>query len=155
MRSFNVFDGEFDEERDRPGFSWRRASLGRLLGGTKIGASLYELQPGERSFPYHYEYGNEEWLLVVAGRPTLRDPDGEHELRPGDVLCFPEGPEGAHQVRNDTDEPIRILIASTKVRPDAAVYPDSGKIGIWPGREGDSPHLFTIDSAVDYWEGES
>ena len=103
MRSFNLFDGELDRVRDQPGFSWRATAVGEHIGGTKLGASLYELDPGERSFPYHYEYGNEEWLLVVAGSPTLRDPEGEHELRPGDVVCFPEGPEGAHQVRNDTD----------------------------------------------------
>ena len=155
MRSFNLFDGELDDERDVPGFSWRRASLGRLLGGEKIGASLYELEPGECTWPYHYEYGNEEWLLVVAGRPTLRDPEGEHELRPGDVLCFREGPEGAHQIRNDTGEPIRVLIASTKITPDTAVYPDSGKVGIWTGHDADPPRLFKIDSAVDYWDGEA
>ena len=155
MKTFNLFDGELDEERDPPGFSWRRASLGRRLGAEKLGASLYELAPGERSFPYHYEYGNEEWLLVVAGRPTLRDPSGEHELRPGDVVCFVEGPEGAHQIRNDTDEPIRVLIASTKSQPDAAVYPDSGKIGVCPGHEADPGRLFRIDSAVDYLDGES
>ena len=85
--------------------------------------------------------------MVVAGRPTLRDPEGEHELRPGDVVCFPEGPEGAHQVRNDTDEPIRVLIASTKSHPDAAVYPDSGKIGIWTGNDADPPRLFQIGKA--------
>ena len=118
-------------------------------------ASLYELQPGEKTFPYHYEYGAEEWLLCVAGRPTLRVPDGEHELRPGDIVCFPEGPEGAHQVRNDTDEPIRVLIASTKQLPDAAVYPDSGKIGIWTGNEADPPRIFRIGTELDYWDGES
>jgi uncharacterized cupin superfamily protein len=154
VRSFNVFDGELDLERDRPGFSWRRAIVGEKIGAEKIGASVYELQPGERTFPYHYEYGAEEWLLVIAGTPTLRDPDGDHELRPGDTVCFREGPEGAHQVRNDSDAPVRILIASTKSVPDAAVYPDSGKIGIWTGNEADPPRLFRIDSAVDYWDGE-
>ncbi len=121
----------------------------------KLGASLYELEPGERTFPYHYEYGAEEWLFVVAGRPTLRDPEGEHVLRPGDVVCFREGPDGAHQVRNDTDRPIRILILSTKQSPDAAVYPDSGKIGIWPGNPVDPGRMFRIASEVDYWDGES
>ena len=154
MRSFNLFDGELDEARDRPGFSWRRAAVGRQIGGEKLGASLYELEPGERTFPYHYEYGNEEWLLVVAGRPTLRGPDGEHELRPGDVVCFPEGPEGAHQVRNDTDGPVRVLILSTKRQPDAAVYPDSGKMGVWSGNDADPGRLFRIESEVDYWDGE-
>ena len=152
---FNIFDGELDLARDRPGFSWRRAMVGDKIGAEKLGASVYELQPGERTFPYHYEYGVEEWLLVIAGRPTLRDPDGGHELRPGDVVCFREGPEGAHQVRNGTDEPVRILIASTKSVPDAAVYPDSGKIGIWTGNEADPPRLFRIESAVDYWDGET
>ena len=156
VKAFNLFDGELDDERTEPaGFTWRAARLGPKLGGTKLGASLYELQPGERSFPYHYEYGAEEWLVVVAGRPTLRDPEGEHELRPGDVVCFPEGPEGAHQIRNDTGEPIRVLIASTKSLPDAAVYPDSGKIGIWTGNDADPPRLFQIGKAVDYWEGEA
>ncbi len=155
MRAFNVSEGELDLSRDRPGFSWRRAAVGERIGAEKLGASLYELQPGERSFPYHYEYGNEEWLLVVAGRPTLRDPDGEHELRPGDMLCFPEGPEGAHQVRNDTDQPIRVLILSTKISPDLAVYPDSGKLGVWSGKDTDSARIFRIAGAVDYWDDES
>jgi len=156
VRSFNLFDGELRETRERPGFSWRRTKVGDEIGGEKIGASLYELEPGERSFPYHYEYGNEEWLIVVGGRPTLRAPDGEHELRPGDVVCFPEGPEGAHQVRNDTDEPVRVLIASTKRQPDAAVYPDSGKMGVWSGNEDADPgRMFRIESEVDYWDGET
>ena len=155
MTAFNVFDGELDLERDQPGFSWRAAVVGEKLGATRLGASLYELDPGEKTFPYHYEYGCEEWLFVVAGRPTLRDPEGEHELRPGDVVCFPEGPEGAHQVRNGTDEPIRVLIFSTKGLPNSAVYPDSGKIGIWTGNEADPPRLFQTGTAVDYWDGES
>ena len=155
MRAFNLFDGELDLSRDRPGFSWRRAMVGQQIGAERLGASLYELEPGERTFPYHYEYGVEEWLLVVAGRPTLRDPEGEHELRPGDVVCFREGPDGAHQLRNDTDEPIRVLILSTKQSPDAAVYPDSGKIGIWSGNPADPGRLFRIESEVDYWDGES
>jgi uncharacterized cupin superfamily protein len=156
VQRYNLFDGELDDERTQPaGFTWRAARLGPKLGAEQLGASLYELQPGEQSFPYHYEYGAEEWLLCVAGRPTLRVPDGEHELRPGDVVCFPDGPAGAHLVRNDSDEPVRVLIASTKQLPQAAVYPDSGKVGIWTGNEADPPRLFRIDSAVDYWDGEA
>ena len=156
MESFNLFDGELDAERTEPaGFTWRAARLGPRLGGEKLGASVYELQPGERSFPYHYEYGAEEWIIVVAGQPTLRVPDGEHELRAGDVVCFPEGPDGAHLVRNDSDEPVRFLIASTKQLPDAAVYPDSGKVGLWTGNESDPPRLFRTGDAVDYWDGEA
>ena len=120
---FNIFDGALDDERDLPGWSWRRAIVGEKLGAQKLGASLYELEPGEKTFPYHYEYGAEEWLLVVAGEPTLRTPDGEQVLRPGDTVCFPEGPGGAHQVRNDTDVPIRVLIFSTKALPERRRLP--------------------------------
>jgi uncharacterized cupin superfamily protein len=156
VRSFNLFRGELVDRRDRPGFSWRRAAVGREIGAEKIGASLYELQPGEKSFPYHYEYGNEEWLFVVSGRPTLRHPAGEHVLEPGDVVCFREGPEGAHQVRNDGDAAVRFLVLSTTISPDMAVYPDSGKVGVWSGNEDADPgRLFRIASEVDYWEGES
>ena len=56
---------------------------------------MYDLDPGESVCPYHYEHPEEEWLLVLAGRPTLRDPDGEHELAEGDLVCFLEGPDGA------------------------------------------------------------
>ena len=155
MKRFNIFDGELDEERTEPaGFRWRAARLGHRLGAEKVGATVYELEPGERSFPYHYEYGAEEWLLVIAGRPTLRVTDGEHELRAGDVVCFPDGPDGAHLVRNDSDEPVRILVASTKDQPQLAVYPDSGKIGVWPGNDADGPQLVRRDAAVYDWDGE-
>jgi uncharacterized cupin superfamily protein len=155
VRSYNVFDGDLTETRDQPGFSWRRGKVGEAIGAERMGASLYELEPGERTFPYHYEYGNEEWLLVVKGNPTLRDPEGEHELQPGDIVCFREGPDGAHQVRNDTDAAVRVLMLSTKQLPDAAVYPDSGKMGVWSGNEADPGRLFRIASEVDYWDGES
>jgi uncharacterized cupin superfamily protein len=153
MRVFNLFEGEFDERRDRPGYSWQAARVGKAIGGTKLGATLYELPPGEKTFPYHYEYGTEEWLICTEGRPTLRTPDGERELRPGDTVCFPEGPEGAHQVENRSDEPARVLIFSTKGFPNGAVYPDSGKWGVWWSEQEFA--LFRRGDAVDYWDGEA
>jgi uncharacterized cupin superfamily protein len=103
--------------------------------------------------PYHYEYGNEEWLVVVSGRPTLRTPSGEHGLTPGDVVCFPEGPNGAHAVSNAADETVRVLMLSTKRKPAAFVYPDSGKIAFVTGAGADGG-IFLIADAVDYWDGE-
>jgi uncharacterized cupin superfamily protein len=154
---FNIFDGELEDARERPaGYRWRAAMVGRRIGGKRLGASIYELEPGEKTFPYHYEYGAEEWLLVVAGRPTLRSPGGEQELRAGDVVCFPEGPDGAHQVRNASDEPARVMILSTKETPAVAVYPDSDKIGIWPtATSSDDAVLVRRSDAVDYWDGEA
>jgi uncharacterized cupin superfamily protein len=143
-----------DEGRP-PGYRARAARLGPLVGAKALGLTVYDLDPGESVAPYHYEYGNEEWLIVLAGKPTLRDADGdEYELAPWDIVLFPEGPEGAHKVSNRTDEPVRVAMLSTTNEPSVAVYPDSGKIGVWTERGADG-RLFRLDDAVDYWEGEA
>jgi len=148
--TFNLYTGEWENESDRPGFGWRH----RRARGEKLGFSLYELPPGERTFPYHFHYGNEEWLIAVSGAPTLRTPDGERELAPGDAVCFPAGPAGAHQVINCGEKPARVLILSTLVEPGVVVYPDSDKLGTRPGVDADRLN-FPRSAAVDYWEGES
>jgi uncharacterized cupin superfamily protein len=125
------------------------ARFGQALGAVQLGGSVYELDPGESVCPYHYEHPEEEWLLVLTGRPTLRDPDGEHELAEGDLVCFLEGPDGAHKVTNRTQQTVRILMLSTKATTSVAVYPDSNKVGVWPLGK-----LFRIEDAVDYWDGE-
>ena len=72
-----------------------------------------------------------------------------------DVICFPNGPEGAHKFTNDTDEPVRVMLLSTKVDPSLAVYPDSDKIGAWPGPEFREDHILVRrESQVDYWDRE-
>ena len=67
---------------------------------------------------------------MVTGRPTLRTPAGERQLRPWDVAWFVRGEAGAHQLRNDTDEPARVVFFSTVADPEVAVYPDEDKIGV-------------------------
>ena len=116
MDVFNLFaEQEWDNEQDRDGYRHRVTAIGKRLGAELLGASLYELPPGEATWPYHYEHGPEEWLLVVAGRPTLRTPEGERQLEPGDVVAFPQGPAGAHKVTNPTDETVRVVIFSSKI----------------------------------------
>ncbi|HVA32210.1 MAG TPA: cupin domain-containing protein [Gaiellaceae bacterium] len=150
---FNLLDGELDRVEDKPGFRNRRTRVGERLGAELLGATLYETRPGEKLWPYHWELGCEEFLVVVAGAPTLRTPEGERTLAPGDVVAFPEGEAGAHQLRNDTDAPFRVLIASTKSSVYVAGYPDSGKLLIDAPERGkrtilrDAPEL-------DYWDGE-
>ena len=99
----------------------------RLPRGPGLGATLYELGPGN-SVVYHFHHGMEELLVVLRGRPTLRTPDGERQLDEGESVYFPVGPEGAHALRNDTDEPVRYLIASTLPSPEVAEYPDHKQI---------------------------
>jgi uncharacterized cupin superfamily protein len=139
---------EADPE-DPPGYRQRMARIGPLLGAELLGATIYELDQDQSVCPYHYEYGNEEWLVVLSGHPTLRDPEGEVTLDPGDVVCFPEGPDGAHKLTNHGEHAARILMPSTTVRPAVAIYPDSGKLGVWPPGK-----LFREGDAVGYWEGE-
>jgi uncharacterized cupin superfamily protein len=153
VRRVNLFSAPLEDSERPDGFGFSLARLGPQLGANLVGATIYELPPGQTTFPYHYEYGCEEWLLVVTGRPTLRDPAGEHELEPGDVVCFPEGPEGAHAVTNKTDEPTRIVILSTKASPAVAVYPDSDKIGVFT-RDGADDVMVRRESGVDYWDRE-
>jgi uncharacterized cupin superfamily protein len=154
MRRVNLADPAFSYDDDDPdGFRSGMARLGRQLGAQQTGASLYELAPGQALCPYHYEYGEEEWLLVLSGRPSLRDPDGTHELEELDTVFFPRGAAGAHQVRNDSDGPVRVLMWSAVVHPSATVYPDSDKIGVWTGDRGDDV-IVERSSNVDYWHGE-
>jgi uncharacterized cupin superfamily protein len=136
---------------ERPGFSWRR----KRVAGEHLGASLYELPPGESTFPYHYELGNDELLVVVAGTPTLRTPAGERRLATGECVLFPSGPEGAHQLRNDEEEPARVLLVSNFALPRAAVQVDSGKLMVRWGTGDDERLWFRREDAVDYWEGEA
>ncbi len=147
-------DFEYDET-DPEGFEGGMIRPGPDFGARQTGASLYELKSGQALCPYHYEWGEEEWLLVLAGSPTLRDPDGEHKLEPMDLLFFQRGPEGAHQIRNDTAETARVLMFSDQVWPAATVYPDSDKVGVWTDRERTDSALFRRLTGVDYYDGET
>jgi uncharacterized cupin superfamily protein len=148
----NLFEVEpASDDSGPPGYRSRRVRVGPMIGGAALGASVYDLDPGESVCPYHYEHGNEEWLIVLTGKPTLRDDESEeYELKQWDVVVFLEGPEGAHKVTNRTDEPVRIAIFSTKNEPDVTIYPDSDKIGIWPPGK-----IFRLGDAVDYFDGET
>jgi uncharacterized cupin superfamily protein len=152
---YNLFTGptaESDAE-DPPPYQGRWERFGPQLGAQQLGGTVYELGPGQAICPYHYEYGNEEWLVVVTGRPTLRTPSGERTLDPGAVVCFPEGPAGAHHVSNASGETVRVLMLSTKQMPDVTFYPDSGKLGVWSGNP-DDRGVFRREDAVDYFDGE-
>jgi uncharacterized cupin superfamily protein len=123
----NLFDPEWDASRDEPPFQWRRARLGRQAGSRQLGASLFELPPGAASFELHVHHANEELIVVVAGRPTLRTLESERELEPGEVVACPTGRQGAHRLDNNTDQPARVLIVSTMIAPELNEFPDTGE----------------------------
>ncbi len=144
----NVYGDVWQGETDRPGYTWRYMRI----AGELLAASMYELGPGQRSFPYHFHHANEELLIVLSGSPTLREPGGERGLSAGDMVVFRRGPDGAHQLRNDGEQPARVLLASTLIAPDVVDYPDSGKAGFSGGTA--ERGMFRRSDAVDYWEGE-
>jgi uncharacterized cupin superfamily protein len=151
----NAFNPEFAATSAPDGFRCRGARLAEQAGSERLGMSLYELPPGERNFPYHWHTANEEMLIVLRGTVGLRGPDGWRELPEGAVVAFPRGEGGAHQMRNNTSEPVRFLMISEVRSPEVIVYPDSDKVGArdWEATEGLRLNWRRGD-AVGYWEGE-
>jgi uncharacterized cupin superfamily protein len=144
---------QFDPD-DPDGFKAGMDRFGPRFGAVASGASLYELPPGQALCPYHYEYAEEEWLLVLDGTATVRTPEGTQPVGPLQIVYFPTGPDGAHQVRNDSAETVRILMWSTIARVAATAYPDSDKIGIFTGVEGENV-MVRRSANVDYYDGEA
>ena len=150
MSEVNLFAVEVQKDADDPdGYNTSYARVGPLVGGEQLGLSVYQLPPGQSICPYHYENAEEEWLIVLEGRPTLRTPDGEQELGPWDCAFFPTGEAGAHKVTNRSGEIVRVCIWSNRLAVATSVYPDSAKVGAWPPAK-----LFRLGDAVDYWDGE-
>jgi uncharacterized cupin superfamily protein len=118
----NIWDDNWGEQQED--WSGGGGKAKRLVGsGPRLGASLYELERGNFVI-FHFHHGSEELLLVLRGRPTLRTLEGERQLEEGEVVHFPTGPEGAHEIRNDTDEAVRYIVAGTRVSPEVVEYPD-------------------------------
>ena len=154
MDVFNIFRAEVEYTKDATqpdGYECGGVRVGPKVGASRLGLSVYELPTGQAICPYHFEWTDEEWLIVLAGRPTLRMPEGERELEPGDTVCFPAGPDGAHHVRNDGDELVRVALLSTKSDVGIAEYPDSDKVGVWANG---THYMLRRAEHLDYWDGE-
>lgn len=158
MADANIFEPDFDADQERPGFSYRRAKLGWQAGAEKLGASLYEVPPGQATFPYHTHSANEEMLIVLEGRPSLRTPSGWRQLERGEVVAFQAGDEGAHQLANFSEQPVRVLVLSTMIAPDVNLYPDTNRLMAAtraPGGRGEGfQETYRRTEAGEYWEGE-
>jgi uncharacterized cupin superfamily protein len=154
----NIFKADFDGDQQRDGFTYRRAQVGRQAGAERLGASLFEIPPGQATFPYHRHSANEEMLIVLSGRPAVRTPEGWRDLDEGDVVAFPVGERGAHQIANRSSDSVRLLFVSEMNAPEVNLYPDTGKVGAMtrpPGGRGPGDvWAFHEKDAVDYWDGE-
>jgi uncharacterized cupin superfamily protein len=154
MKTFNLNSDEWDGTRDRDGWRISATLVGQRIGGELIGATMSEVEPGNRLWPYHTHHLNEEWVIVLRGEPTLRTVEGEHVLKEGDVVCFRRGKDGAHQIINRTDSPIRVLMLSSMTPGEVIEYLDTGKVLAKDAKD-DDIMFARPGSAVEYWEDEA
>jgi uncharacterized cupin superfamily protein len=153
VKSFNLNGDEWDGTRDREGWSVKGVLVGQRIGGELIGATMSEVEPGCRLWPYHTHHLNEEWVIVLRGEPTLRTPEGERVLKEGDVVCFPRGKDGAHQLINRTDSSVRVLMLSSMIGGEIIEYLDTGKV-LAKGVDDEDVMFARPGRTVEYWEGE-
>ena len=153
MKTFNLNNDEWDGMRDREGWRIKAVRVGQRIGGDLIGATMSEVEPGNKLWPYHTHHLNEEWVIVLRGEPTLRTPEGEHVLKEGDVVCFQRGKDGAHQIINRTDSPIRVLMLSSQVPGEIIEYLDTGKV-LAKGADDEDIIFATPGPTAEYWDGE-
>ena len=153
----NIWDAKLEPVAAREPFCSRRA---RLVDPetSRLGASVWEIAPRSTQIPYHFHHAQEELLVVLSGRPTLRTPHGERELSEGDVVHFATGPKGAHALRNDTDGPVRVLWVSELADAEVAEYPDTGRVRVVTrGLSQRGERLatqFRLSDEVEYLDGE-
>ena len=128
MNKNSIYSEQYDSMGENP---WEGGAYSSWLpGGKDLGASLYVLKPGATTGYYHFHHGIEEMLILIEGQPSLRTPQGQRKLDMGEVVHFKKGAEGAHQIINDTDEVVRLVIVSNEASPDAVEYPDQGLLSV-------------------------
>jgi uncharacterized cupin superfamily protein len=155
VRAANIFESDCEYDKSDPdGYHSGVSPVGEAAGGEALTVKVYEIPAGQSVCPYHYEY-EEEWLAVLDGAIILRTPGGERELKRGDLICFAPGPQGAHKATNRSEINARVMMFSSAREPSVAVYPDSDKLGVWPGNAADNVMIRRADGQVDYWQGES
>ena len=152
----NAFHADFSDafdESDPDGYRCAEVPFGKAAGGTELEVRLYELPSGQTLCPYHYEYV-EEWVLVLSGEVQVRTPEGVSPAHAGDLVCFPAGAEGAHNIWNEGDEPARVTMFSAATMPSVCVYPDGDKVGVWTTDKRDNWMFRGAESHLDYYDGE-
>jgi uncharacterized cupin superfamily protein len=114
-----------------------------------VGIQIEELAPGHQSSPAHYHLLEEEHLLVLEGRPTLRLGAERFELSPGDYACFPAGQRAGHCLINESQAVCRLLVIGERSPNEVCVYTDSNKVMVRGNGE-----IYDRAAVRAYWDGE-
>lgn len=141
-----------DHKNEHKGFEYFKHSMVPKGAANQCAVSVYQVPPGKSAYPYHSHTNNEESFYILQGTGLVKTPDGLIEVSPGDFLFFPADESGAHKITNTSEtEMLVYLDFDTSNRVDAALYPDSGKIGIARGK---AYAFFRLTDKVDYYDGE-
>lgn len=154
----NLNDVVFDDIEDNGYFTSKRGPIGSLIGARKLGYNLTELPPGKAQCPFHNHHGEEEMFLVLEGEGELRFGAQRYAIRQHDVIACPTGgPEVAHQIINTGNTPLRYLALSNRVDIEVCEYPDSNKVMVGAGRQGEAGlrKMFRSELTVDYYDREN
>lgn len=143
-------------------FDARMGYIGPRIGAQKLGYNITAVPPGKRAFPLHNHRVNEEMFFVLQGTGEVSIGESTYAIRSGDVIACPAGgKETAHQIVNTGTDELRYLAVSTKLSPEIAEYPNSGKFGILaelPAGPDGKPQRFMFvgrqSDSLNYWEGE-
>jgi uncharacterized cupin superfamily protein len=69
----------------------------------KLYCDIYEIAPGNINWPLHYHTCNEEVFYILEGQGEVTTGKEVFTVKPGDVVRFPAGEKGAHQLKNISD----------------------------------------------------
>ncbi|ROZ74335.1 cupin domain-containing protein [Ramlibacter sp. WS9] len=152
-RVVNIDELALEHQTHGDKFESRCARVGARLGAKELGYSYDVLPPGKTGCPFHSHHAEEEMFFIVSGSGLLRYGSETRKIRAGDFICCPTGgAETAHQIVNDSSEPLAFVSVSTMMPAEVCEYPDSGKIGAYGGQT--LRHMTRPSHAVDYWDGE-
>ena len=139
-------------KNEHEGYAHVRRKFVPFRQGGQCTVSVYELLPGNSMCPYHYHMQNEEVFYIISGTGRLLTPQGEQTVTAGELLFFPANENGAHKLTNCSEtEPLRYIDFDTSNAIDVAIYPHSGKVGVW-GK--DVNKVYRMEDAVAYYDGE-
>jgi uncharacterized cupin superfamily protein len=148
-RAYAVWISNLNDSLEVTADGVRAVRVAERGGAEHLGASLYELQPGDEMV-FHYHVQREELLIVLKGRLTLRSAAGWEDLPEGEVVAFPRGERGAHGYRNDGEEPVRVLMISEMDGPNISFYPDTNQIGVFDAGQRVQRRFGALFNVADY-----
>ncbi|WP_374658611.1 cupin domain-containing protein [Inhella sp.] len=155
IRNWNEVELEAFERA--PLYASRTGGLTDGTAARQLGAAIDIVPPGKQACPYHFHYAQEEMFVILEGEGVLRVAGERVPVRAGDVITLPAGPEFPHHLLNTGTRELKYLSISTQQRPEVCEYPDSGKVGAYPGAAG--PRFMGRRApeggqGLDYWDGE-